>query len=192
MCCRQGKMWQVNVYLGQLVTKPTKWHVRPAKTRINLGIRPVWSESSLCAQWVAKDTKFLDSEDSDQPGRIPRLIWVFARRIWHFVGFVMRLLKTCVTSKDSDQLVNLPSMARILMYPSWGSPESLEGPYDRRRLWSDCSDVQDDLSPCWSQKSYCRFCHAFARLLFKIRCFSLHATFLAKQLSPFYSDDQCE
>ena len=29
--------------------------VRPAKTQISLGIRPVWSESSLCTQWVAKD-----------------------------------------------------------------------------------------------------------------------------------------
>ena len=29
--------------------------VRPAKTQISLGIRPVWSESLLCAQWVAKD-----------------------------------------------------------------------------------------------------------------------------------------
>ena len=25
------------------MTKPTKWHVRPAKTQISLGIRPVWS-----------------------------------------------------------------------------------------------------------------------------------------------------
>ena len=46
--------------------------VRPAKTLISLGIRPVWSESSLCAQWVAKGPSFLhaDSEDSDQTGRI--------------------------------------------------------------------------------------------------------------------------
>ena len=53
--------------------------VRPAKTQISLGIRPVWSESSLCAQWVANDPRFLhvDSEDSDQTGRMPRLIWVF-------------------------------------------------------------------------------------------------------------------
>ena len=29
--------------------------VCPAKTQIRLGICPVWSESSLCAQWVAKD-----------------------------------------------------------------------------------------------------------------------------------------
>ena len=31
------------------MTKPTKWHMRPAKTQISLGIRPVWSESSLSA-----------------------------------------------------------------------------------------------------------------------------------------------
>ena len=31
------------------MTKPTQWHVRPAKTQISLGIHPVWSESSLSA-----------------------------------------------------------------------------------------------------------------------------------------------
>ena len=62
--------------------KPNKMSVRPANTQISLGIRPVWSESSLCAQWVAKDPSFLhaDSEDSDQTGRMPRLIWVFTGR----------------------------------------------------------------------------------------------------------------
>ena len=55
---------------------------RPAKTLISLGIRPVWSEFSLCAQWVAKNSRFLHaaSEDSDQTERMPRLIWVFAGR----------------------------------------------------------------------------------------------------------------
>ena len=53
--------------------------VRPEKTEISLGICPVWSESSLCAQWAAKGPVFLhaDSQDSDQTGRMPRLIWVF-------------------------------------------------------------------------------------------------------------------
>ena len=62
--------------------KANKMSVRPAKTQISLGIRPVWSESSLYAQWVAKDPSFLhaDSEDSDQTGRTPRLNWVFAGR----------------------------------------------------------------------------------------------------------------
>ena len=72
--------------------KTNKITVRPAKTPISLGIRPVWSESSLCTQWVAKDPSFLhaDSEDSDQTERITRLIWVFAGRTCLFVGFVMK------------------------------------------------------------------------------------------------------
>ena len=77
------------------MTKPTKWPVRPSKTPISLGICPVWSESSPCAQWVAKvDARFLhvNSEDSDQTGRMPRLIWVFVGRTCHFVGLVMRRL----------------------------------------------------------------------------------------------------
>ena len=38
-----------------LMTNPIKW-LHPAKTRISLGIRPVWSESFL---WIAKDPSFL-------------------------------------------------------------------------------------------------------------------------------------
>ena len=38
-----------NIHLSRIVTKPTKWHVRPAKTQIILGIRPVWPESLLSA-----------------------------------------------------------------------------------------------------------------------------------------------
>ena len=62
--------------------KTNKVTVRPSKSQISLGICPVWSESSLCAQWVAKDPSFLhaDNEDSDQTGRMPRLIWIFAGR----------------------------------------------------------------------------------------------------------------
>ena len=58
------------------MSKTNKMSVRPAKTQISLGIRPVRLESLLCAQWVAKDPRFLhaDSEDSDQTGRMPRLI----------------------------------------------------------------------------------------------------------------------
>ena len=62
--------------------KTNKMSVRPAKTQISLSIRPIWSESSLCTQWVARDPHFLhaDSEDSDQTGWMPRLFWVFAGR----------------------------------------------------------------------------------------------------------------
>ena len=65
--------------------------VRPAKTQISLGIRPVWSEYSLSAWWKLGPlaTHWAHSEDSDQTGRMPRLIWVFAGRTGQFVGFVM-------------------------------------------------------------------------------------------------------
>ena len=67
--------------------------------RVQRRLRSAWAsaqsdQSSLCAQWVAKDPNFLhvDSEDYDQTGRMPRLIWVFAGRTCHFVAFVMRWL----------------------------------------------------------------------------------------------------
>ena len=77
-----------------LMTKPTMWHVRPANTQISLGICPVWSESSLSAWWKLGPiaTHWEHSEASDQTGRMPRLIWVFAECTCHFVGFVMRRL----------------------------------------------------------------------------------------------------
>ena len=63
------------------MTKPTKWVCAQRR------LRSAWAsaqsdQSSLCTQWVAKDPSFLhaDSENSDQTGRMPRLIWVFAGR----------------------------------------------------------------------------------------------------------------
>ena len=60
------------------MTKPTKWVCAQQR------LRSAWAsahsdQSSLCAQWVAKDPSFfhVDSEDSDQTGRMPRPIWVF-------------------------------------------------------------------------------------------------------------------
>ena len=41
--------------------KTNRLTVRPAKTQISLGVLTVWSESSLCAQWVAKEGPTLSS-----------------------------------------------------------------------------------------------------------------------------------
>ena len=73
--------------------------------------------------------------------------------------------KTCISSKDSDQPVHSPSMARVLIYPSLGSPMAIEGTCNQRRLRSDCANVQVDLSLHWSHKSYCRFCRALAQIV---------------------------
>ena len=54
-------------YLSRLMTKPTKWHVRPAKTQVSLGIHLVWSESSLSTWRKLRSlvTYWAHSEDSD-------------------------------------------------------------------------------------------------------------------------------
>ena len=82
--------------------KTNKVIVRPAKTQISLGIRPVWSESLLCTWWVAKNPSFLhaDSKDSDRTGRMPRLIWVFAGRT------ATLLVLSCRGSNRSAVVVN--------------------------------------------------------------------------------------
>ena len=85
--------------------KTNKMIARPVKTQISLGIRPVGSESSLCAQWVIKDPRFLhaDSEDSDQSGRMPTDLsrcWAHGSFCWFchatalaFNGIIDRLIE---------------------------------------------------------------------------------------------------
>ena len=80
-----------------------KTTVHPAKTQISLSIRTVWSESLLCALWVAKD-----------PVVNPRLIWVFAGHTGCFVCFVIHrlilfllqniVMKSFKTSVNCDQV----------------------------------------------------------------------------------------
>ena len=56
-------------------------------------LRSAWAsapsdESSLCAQKVANDPSFFHADSEDfQTGRMPRMIWVFAGRTSHFLGF---------------------------------------------------------------------------------------------------------
>ena len=78
---RTGGVIQIDPYLSGDMTKPTKWVCAKQRLKISLGIRPVWSESSLSAwrKFGSLATHWAHSEDSDQTGRMPRLIWVFAR-----------------------------------------------------------------------------------------------------------------
>ena len=123
---------QQNSRMSRLMTKPTKWHVRPAKTQISLGIRPVWSECSLSAwrKLWSLATPWEYGEDSDQTGRMPRLIWVFAGRICHFVGFVMRRLM-CNSHNVSDGLS--PAIIRASRIRDQLCP----GPYWRKPVISN-------------------------------------------------------
>ena len=69
--------------------------VRKAKSQISLGMRPDWSESLLCAQWVTNiriNAKILcaDNTDSDQSEVVHRLIWVFSVRTATLLYFSCR------------------------------------------------------------------------------------------------------
>ena len=96
MCCNDAKCYNI---LQNVITfcvkcrmiykfepphdKTNKMTMRPAKTQISLGIRPVWSESSLSARRKLGSLAihWAHSEDFDQTGWMSRLFWVFAGRM---------------------------------------------------------------------------------------------------------------
>ena len=82
------------LFLSRLMTKPRKWPLRPAKTQISLGIRPVWSVFAVRMKehWILSYPLSALRHETDQTGCMSRLIWVFAVRKDHFIGFVMRRL----------------------------------------------------------------------------------------------------
>ena len=91
---RQTYMVKKNIKNELPHVKTNKVACAPSKTKISLGIRPVWSESSLCAQWVAKDPSSIhaDSEDwSDWADAQTDLSLHWAHT--YFVGFVTMWLK---------------------------------------------------------------------------------------------------
>ena len=61
--------------------KTNKMTVHPAKTQISLGIRPVWSESSLCTQWVDRDPCFLHADSKNLSGWLS-LHWAHTPFFW--------------------------------------------------------------------------------------------------------------
>ena len=95
--CLYVRVYMYLGFLGKSVyesrdDKTNNMAVRPAKTQVSLGIRPVWSESSLSA-WRSIGslaTHWAHSEGSDQTGRMPRLIWVFAGRTLILLVFSCR------------------------------------------------------------------------------------------------------
>ena len=127
--------------------KTNKVNERPAKTQNILGIRPVWSESSLCA-WRnigSLATHWAHSEDSDQTGRMPRLIWVFAGRtlillVCHVVAQVFSTVRShscwnCVSFQKLNGF-NCPELYwednQPVFQPLWMIPRF--GVYFKRHL----------------------------------------------------------
>ena len=89
------------------------------------GIRPVWSEPllSACRKLGSLATCWAHGKDSDQTGRMPRLIWVFAGRTCHFVGFCHALarkqLSQCTTNPTTGTVLPAKTKITLYIYPVW-------------------------------------------------------------------------
>ena len=87
--------------ISRIVTKPTKWHVLPAKTQISLG-SAVHMNKAIILSYP------LSAQRTDQTGRMPRLIclrWPHMPFYWfcheaaHFVGVL------CVPVKSIEPII---------------------------------------------------------------------------------------
>ena len=113
-------------YFSWSSIKQTQWPVHSAKTH-SLGIRPVWSEPSLCALWVAEDPNLLHADSDDCSIRL---------------GRCKTNQMTCVPIEDSSQPGHLSSLIRafaVHFIGSWGPKLVSCG---QRRLWSDLEDAK--------------------------------------------------
>ena len=120
--------WSLSFYYIWAVLWPNQQNGMCAKRRL----RSTWAsaqsvQSLLCPHVKLKSLAIIraHSEAADQTGWMPRLIWVFAGRKGHFVGFVMRrlilLCLTCVNNTDfcyfeAFYFLKLSEKARLFIY----------------------------------------------------------------------------
>ena len=122
------------------MTKTNNMAVRPAKTQISLGIRPVWSESLLSA-WRKSGslaTHKMHSKDSDQTGwtgRTPRLIWVllgthsfcwFCHEVAQLVHILSPVTDNCPTwvrgrERMTFERISLPNLHERMFHQILGA-----------------------------------------------------------------------
>ena len=135
------------------MTKQKKVPVRPAKTLISLGICPVWSESSLSAwrKLGSLATHWVHSEDSDQTGQMPRLIWVFAGctvslLVLSWGGWIICLDWSYSKLKTRDLMhfvfQNVSTKVYLIWAPAWQHHEN-----------ALCTQISLGICPVWWESS---------------------------------------
>ena len=91
--------------------KANKMTVCPAKAQISQGISPVWSESLLCAQWVAKDPSFLHADSEDWS------VWVDAQADLSLCWAQMPFCWFCDEAAHMTQGLDIPAV-RLVVDPT--------------------------------------------------------------------------
>ena len=148
--------------------------VRPAKIQISLGIRPVWSESSLSAwrKLGSLATYWVHSEDWSD--------WADAQadmslrgRTCHFFGFVMRQLifdnHSIIKSREN---LSLGIYDQVGLKSACSATDTSKGLLKfccgQQRLRSDWAIAQADLSSLGAQ-SFCWFCREVAHIVMRLK-----------------------
>ena len=111
-----------HLHVSRDMTKPTKWVC--TQRRLRSAWASAQSDQSLCcAQWVAKGPSFLhaDSEDFDQTGRMPRLIWVFAGRTLTLL--VLSCRGSCIVFVPLQLPILKSNLSCLVLTPKAQSPE---------------------------------------------------------------------
>ena len=112
------------------------------------GIRLVWSESSLCTQWVVKDPSFLHTDNWSESSLGDHAILLVLSCAGSFcMGMcAQRRLRSAWASAQSDQSLRctLNGLLRILAFFIWTA----------------------DLSLHWANIPFCWFCHALPHFVY--------------------------
>ena len=90
-----------------------------AQKRLRSAWVPAKSDQSSLSAWrnIGPLTiHWAHSKDSDQTGRMPRLIWVFAGHTHHFIYFVVRQLKYYLRSEQQRQWLG---WADVMAWSPW-------------------------------------------------------------------------
>ena len=150
------------------MTKPTKWHIRPRKTLLNLDICPVWPESLLSA-WRKLGflaTNWAHSKASgwseSSPGARHFVMLPASKKINETPHDKTNKM-ACAPSKDSDQPGHPPSLTRVfavLLKKPWVLSYQLSG-YPG---WSEALLAHVILLCPQLQRAYC---FGFVRLSFR-------------------------
>ena len=112
----------VLLYLIRLTTKPTKWHLRPVKTQIKLGIRPVWSASFLSTWGRLKSLAIIraHSEASDQTGWSESSLGakvILLVLSWGGSFYFVSLASKIISANSRRFIFWNSKKARVFMYP---------------------------------------------------------------------------
>ena len=156
---------QSQTNLSHNTAKPTKWHVRLAKTGIRLG--PIWSVSVV----QGKKHCILSYLWGTQP-RLIRYVYV---EKWRELAVNNMLSSNEPPPDKTNKMICVPSQASyqpghplsLIIAFAVHVKKSLILSYPlsaQRRLWSDLADAQADLRYHWAHMPFCWFCHETAKM----------------------------